>query len=268
MMLALVKYNVLARMKPRRWGVLFLFFTGLLILYCQDIRYIGPPPQRAINVWDVAPCVLFDSFLPSFILLLGLVMLAGDDLISGRADGTLRTTLLCSRSPLRFWLARVLAWGALTGVYMTVFLLATVVTSAVSSVPLELRSSAASAESYRMFTKWYLLAPGWPTPLYTIGLVYYTAAVLWVLFTGYMALTLFVYPSLFASYVGFFLLYGMSIWITGSDTLLSVSYFLSPAKHFQLGHRAMPLWHFGGILAGMLSAFVGVGYLRLRRLEP
>lgn len=266
-MLALVKYNVLARLKPRRWIALSLFFVAFLLVYIPDIRYLGKD-ARSINVWDVGPCVLFDPFLPSSVFLLGFFLLNGDDLTGGRADGTLRTTLLRARSPLRFWLAKVLAWGVLACCFMSAFLLATIVASALCSVPVELRSSTASAESYRMFSKWYVLAPGWPTMLYTIALVYSTAAVLWVLFTAYMALSLLVYPSLFRAYVGFFLLYGLSVWITGTGSLLSASFFLSPAKHFAgLGHKPVPPGQFAALLAAIVASAAAVGYLRIRRLQ-
>ena len=119
-----------------------------------------------------------------------------------------------------------------------------------------------------MFTKWYLVPPRWPTMLYAIVLVCYTAAVLWVLFTAYMCLSLFVYPSLFRAYVGFFLLYGMSLWITGKTTMLSVAFFMSPAKHFTgRGFNPVSLESFAALLSGMVVLSLTVGYLRLRRLQ-
>ena len=60
---------------------------ALLVIYTTDIRYEGTASGRAINVWDIAPCVLFDPFLPSWVLLLAFVLLTGDDLTAGRATG-------------------------------------------------------------------------------------------------------------------------------------------------------------------------------------
>jgi hypothetical protein len=90
---------------------------------------------------------------------------------------------------------------------------------------------------------------------------YYVAAVLWVLFLGYMCLSLFVFPNRFRAYVGFFLLFGMSIWITGKSSLLSVAFFLSPVKHFYGFHfHPVPLDAFAALLAGLLLALGTIGY--------
>jgi hypothetical protein len=268
-MMGLIKLNILARLKPQRWIAVFVLQVLMVAVHISDIRYEGSSESAPpMNVWDVLLCVFFDTWLPGIVFPLAFVLITGDDLISAHADGTLQSTWLRERSILRWWLAKIVAWGALAISYVALFMVATTFASLLRSVPVELGASMASAEGAESFSTWYLLPPDGSPMAYSLVVACYTAVVLWVLFAVYMALSLFAFPSLFISYACFFLAFSASTWLPGDDSMFAVGFFLSPAKHLDgLMHAPVSPQSFALTLAMLMTFAVVVGYVRLRRLE-
>lgn len=274
-LLALVKYHVVACISTVRWRfvppVYLLALMSFIADKRRDVWWNRMPLGGDANVWDVGLFFLDDVITEGLLILLGFMLLVGDDMVRGHNDGTLRSTLLRSRSTLRWWCAKVLSMGVLAVAYMgTVFVLI-LVASLVMGVPMGFHDSAASIRlaDIPIQHRWYSLPAGWSTMGYTAFTVFSLAFTIWIIAVVHQSLSLFVFPSRRIPFFVFFawLLAGFMIQ-PASGAWWDARWLLYPGKCFaEYGRGSTSIPVFFGAMTMALAGAAAVGYRRLRRMD-
>lgn len=274
-LLALVKFHVAACISTVRWRVVSPVYLIAFISFIVDKRREGwwnpMPLGDNANVWDVGIWFLDNVFNDGFLILLGFMLLAGDDLVRGDKDGTLRSTLLMSRSPFRWWCTKVASMAVLALAYMGMFCVSMMVASLVMGVPMGLHNSDASMHLAELPNqdRWYTMPPGWSTMGYFFFCVFSLAFTSWIIVVVHQALSLFIFPNRRIPFVIFF------VWLMLGYVIqpFTVSWWdarflLYPGKCFpDFGRGFVTIPGFFGMMTVVLLGAMAIGYHRLRRMD-
>jgi hypothetical protein len=222
------------------------------------------------NVWDVGLRFFNDVFHDVLIMLFGLILLVGDDLVRGHQTGTMRSTILLSRSLERWWRAKVLAMGVCTFVYMGIVWISTILASLVMGVRMELGNSAGAARDLREHpnTPWYQLPAGWSTMGYEIFSVFSMAYTMWMVVVLYQAASLFVFPN---RRIPLFVFFGWAMFgfvVQPSGQWWDLRFLLYPGKCFpEFGGGPTSIPVFFAFVTAILAGATALGYRRLQRMD-
>ncbi len=269
---ALVKYHVVAGISTVRWRFVPPVYVLMLISFIVDKRRIGwwneIPLGSEANVWDVGLSFLCDVFHDCFVVLLGFILLVGDDLARGHQEGTLRSTLLLSRSTQRWWISKVLAMGVLASAYMGIVFLSTILASLIMGIPMELGNSVASARMQGIKLPWYELPPGWSTMGYNVFVIVSLAFTTWVITVVHQTMALFVFPSNRIPFIVFFGWLILGFVVQSSGQWWDLRFLMYPGKVFaNFGRGATSIPVFFGVMTAVLLGATTVGYRRLQRMD-
>lgn len=274
-LLALIKYHVVACISTVRWRfvppVYLLALMSFIVDKRRNVWWNLMPLGDDANVWDVAQWFLNNVFYDGFLILLGFALLVEDDIVRGHKDGTLRSTLLLSRSTLRWWCAKILSMGVLALAYMSIVFVAILVASLVMGIPMGFHDSGASIRlaDIPIQHRWYTLPAGWSTVAYTAFAVVSLTFTMWVIAVVHQALSLFVFPSRRIPFFVFFawLLAGFMIQPAGG-AWWDVRWLLYPGKCFaEYGRGSISIPVFFGVMTTALVGAAAAGYRRLRRMD-
>lgn len=267
----LIKFHIVAAMGNGRWRFVPFVYLLTLLSFIADKRH-NPwermPLGSDANVVDVSLWFLSNVFRDGFLLLLGFMLLVGDDMARGYHDGTLRLSLLLGRSTKRWWISRVLALGVLAFAYMGIVQLATVVASLVMGVSMGLGNSGASVRIRDMTNPWYYQPAGWSTLGYNAFSVFSLAFTMWVVVVIHQVASLWVFPDRRIPFFVFFawLLLGFVVQTTGA--WWDLRFLLYPGKCFaEFGHGATSIPVFFGVLFAALVVATVLGYRKWQRVD-
>lgn len=268
---ALIKFHVMAGLGNGRWRFVPFVYLFTLISFISDKRH--SPWERIrlgddANVVDVSLSFMSDVFRDGFLLLLGFMLLVGDDQARSHHDGTLRLSLLLSRSTRRWWLSRVLALGLFAFAYMGMVQLATVVASLVMGVPMGLGNSGASVRIRDLAVPWYYQPAGWSTFGYNAFSVFSLAFTMWVVAVIHNVGSLYVFPDRRIPFAVFFgwLLVGYVVQTTGA--WWDLRFLLYPGKCFaEFGGEATSIPVFFGVMSAALVVASVLGYRKWQRMD-
>ncbi len=270
---ALVKYHVVAAMSTTRWRlvppVYFFLLLAFLVPEHHTARLFTAFTPDA-NVWHVGLRFLSSAFNEVLILLLGLILLVGDDLVRGFQNGTMRSTVLLSRSVERWWRAKVLAMGICTFVYMGIVFVSTILASLVMGVRMELGNSAGAARDLREHpnTPWYHLPAGWSTMGYEVFSVFSMAFTMWAIVVLYHAASLFVFPNRRIPLFVFFGWIVLGFVIQASGQWWDLRFLLYPGKCFaEFGRDSTSIPVFFAFVTALLVGATALGQRRLQRMD-
>lgn len=268
---ALVKYHLAAGLRVSRWRFVPPVFLFLVAHFINDkttspweTYLIGPDA----NVWDVGLWFLSNVFLLAFVLLFGFTLLVGDDVGRGYVDGTMRSSVFLSRSPLQWWRAKILALGVFAFAYMGMVFVATLLVSFVMGIPFELGNSVASTRIDKLQAHWYELPPGWSTMAYNVFFIFSLSFTTWVIAAVVQTISLFTLPN---RRIPFFIFFGwvfLGFVIQPDAAYWDVRFLLYPGKVFGrygLGRTSIPV--FFGLMTAVLFAATTVGARRLKRMD-
>jgi hypothetical protein len=270
-LLALIKYHIAAGLRMSRWRLVPPVFIAIVVQFIYENttspweRYLIGPDA---NVWDVGLSFLSNVFRLAFVLLFGFMLLIGDDVGRGYADGTMRSTLFLSRSPLLWWRAKVLAMGVFAFAYIGIVLLLTLLVSLVMGIPFELRNSVASTLIEQMQAHWYELPPGWSTMAYYLFANFSLAFTMWVIVTVHQTISLFALPNRRLSAFIFFGWVFFGFIVQPDAAYWDVRFLLYFGKVFGRyghGHTSIPV--FFGVMTAVLLAATALGHRRLQRMD-
>lgn len=270
---ALVKYHAIAALSMTRWRivpVVYLFvFAVLQVDEYYTARGMKPFPSDA-NVWDAGLRYTIDPFNYVFIMLLGLILLVGDDLVRGHQNGTTRSTLLLSRSLKHWWQAKVLAMGVCSFVYTGIVFVASILTPLLMGVRFELKSSAAALRiaAMREIHSWYYLPTGWSTPAYSLFSFASLAFTMWVVVVFYQAASLFIFPNRRIPLFAFFGWIMLGFVIQPDAQWWDLRFLLYPGKCFaEFGRGWVPAPLFFGVMTAALFGVTMMGQRRLQKMD-
>jgi len=273
-LLALVKFHVAACITTVRWRIVPPFYLIAFISFIVDNRrdqLFGEKLGDDANLWDVGLWFLNDVFNDGFLILLGFMLLVGDDIVRGDKDGTLRSTLLLSRSTLRWWGTKVGSMAVLALAYMSLVSISMMVASLVMGVPVGLQNSVASMRNAGLHIKhpWYILPAGWSTMGYYFFCIFSLAFTMWVIVVVQQALSLFVFPNRRIPFIVFFVWMMLGFVIQPFEASWWDSRFLLyPSKcftEFGRGFTSVPV--FFGMMTAVLLGAMAIGYRKLRRMD-
>jgi hypothetical protein len=271
--LALVKYHAIAALSMTRWRIVPIVYVFVLAVLQVDEYYtarnMDPFPPDA-NVWDVGLRYVNDVFNDVLIMLFGLILLVGDDLVRGHQNGTMRSTVLLSRSLNHWWRAKVLAMGVCSFVYTAIVFVASLLTSLAMGVRFELSTSAAAKRIAAMseIHSWYILPAGWSTPAYALFSFWSLAVTMWMVVVFYQAASLFIFPNRRIPLFVFFGWAMLGFVIQPSGQWWDLRFLLYPGKCFAEFGRSwvsMPVF-FGIVTTALLGATV-LGQRRLQQMD-
>jgi hypothetical protein len=237
--IALVKFHVAACLTTPRWLVVapvyVLAFISLIHHNRRDEATFNPVQMGSnANVWDVGLTFLNDIFNDCFLILLGFILLVGDDFVRDYNAGTLRSTLLLSRSPQRWWYTKVVSIGVRAIAYMSIIFVSMIIAALVMRIPLELGSSEASVAiaKLRQVGRWYDLPPTWSTSRYAMFSFFSLTFSIWIIAVVQQVTSLFVFPNRRIPFIVFFawLILGFSLNVDAS--FWDARFLLYPGKCF------------------------------------
>lgn len=271
--LALVKFHVAACITTVRWRFVLPVYIVVFISFIVDIRrerIWGHKLGGDANVWDVGLWFVEEAFNDGFFVLLGFMLLVGDDLVRGHKDGTLRSTLVYSRSTWGWWSAKIVSMGVLMMAYMSAIFVSMLVASLVMRVPMGLHDSAVSLQmpAWPRHERWYYLPAGWSTLGYFSFAMFSLAFTSWVIAVVHQVVSLFVFPNGRIPFVIFFGWLILGFVVQAHDALWDVRFWLYPGKCFEeFGRGFIPIPVFFGAMAMVLMCAAALGYNKLRRMD-
>ncbi len=270
---ALVKYHVVAAMSTTRWRLVppaYLFILIAFLVPEYHTARLSTEFNADANVWDVGLRFFSNVFHDVLIMLLGLILLVGDDLVRGFQNGTMRSTVLLSRSVERWWRAKVLAMGVCAFVYMGIVFVSTILASLVMGVRIELGSSGGAARIEREDpnTPWYHLPAGWSTLGYELFSVFSMAFTMWAIVVLYHAASLFVFPNRRIPLFVFFGWVVVGFVVQASGQWWDLRFLLYPGKCFsEFGRGATSIPVFFAFVTALLLGATVLGQRRLQRMD-
>jgi hypothetical protein len=270
---ALVKYHAIAALTMTRWRIVpFVYIFILAVLQVDEYytaRNMQPFPSDA-NVWDVGLRYTNDVFNDVLIMLFGLILLVGDDLVRGHQNGTTRSTLLLSRSLKHWWQAKVLAMGVCSFAYTAIVFVASILTPLVMGVRFELTSSLAAQRFAAKWVAggWYVLPAHWSTPAYSLFSFASLAFTMWVVVVFYQAASLFIFPNRRIPLFAFFGWAMLGFVIQPSGQWWDLRFLLYPGKCFaEFGRGWVPAPLFFGVMTAALLGATMMGQRRLQKMD-
>lgn len=269
---ALIKYHVVAGISTVRWRFVPPVYVLMLISFIVDNQRIGwwneIPIGSDANVWDVGLYFLCDVFHDCIVLLLGFMLLVGDDLARGHTEGTLRSTMLLSHSRLRWWSAKILAMGVLAFAYVGIVQASTMLASLIMGIPFSLHNSVASVRIQELQVPWYELPSNWSTMGYNLFALFSLAFTTWVVTVVHQTMALFVFPNNRIPFVVFFGWLILGFVVQASGQWWDLRFLMYPGKvfdNFGRGSTTIPV--FFGVMTFALLGAATVGYRRLQRMD-
>ncbi len=270
---ALVKYHVVAAMSTTRWRIVppayLLILIAFLVPEYHTARNFTAFNADA-NVWDVGLRFFSDVFHDVLIMLLGLILLVGDDLVRGFQNGTMRSTVLLSRSVESWWRAKVLAMGVCSFAYTGVVFVSTILASLVMGVRMELGSSGGAARIEREDPNvpWFHLPAGWSTLGYELFSVFSMAFTMWAVVVLYHAASLFVFPNRRIPLFVFFGWVVVGFVLQASGQWWDLRFLLYPGKCFpEFGRGSTSIPVFFAFITALLAGATSLGHRRLQRMD-
>lgn len=272
-LLALVKFHFVACITTVRWravpAVYLVAFISFIANEQRDDGFHEVLDDRA-NQWDVGLWFLNDVFNDGLLLLLGFMLLVGDDVARGDKDGTLRSTLYLSGSRFRWWCAKIAALGMLALAYMSIVSISMAVASVIMRVPMGLHTSEASMRLADVAAnrRWYALPAGWSTMGYFFFCVFSLAFTMWVIVAVHQALSLFVFPNRRIPFIAFFAWLVLGFVVQADAAFWDVRFLLYPGKVFsEFGRGNIPLPLFFGAMTALLLGATYLGHWRLSKMD-
>lgn len=270
---ALVKYHVVAAMSTLRWRLVFPAYLLMLIAFLVPEYHTArlfPAFTADSNVWDVGLRYLSDVFHDVLIMLFGLILLLGDDVVRGHQNGTMRSTLFLSRSTQHWWHAKVLAMGVCTFAYTSIVFIATVLASWLMGIRMELAGSGGEARLLREDPEhpWYRLPAGWSTPAYEFFSLFSLTYTMWAVVVFYQSASLFVFPNRRIPLFVFFGWAMLGFVLQDSGQWWDLRFLLYPGKCFpEFGRDATSIPVFFTFVAAVLIGATVLGQRRLQRMD-
>jgi hypothetical protein len=273
---ALVKFHVATCLTRRSWlfvaPVFFLAFLSFIVDKRHYDEWWNPVAMDASsNLWDVGLGFFENIYNDVFLVLIGFMLLVGDDFIRGHNDGTLRSTLLLSRSHAHWWYAKVVSFGIRALVYMSIIFLAMVAASAVMGIPIfGLHNSDASVRlaELRNVDRWYRMPKGWSTMGYTAFSFLSTAFAIWIIAVVQQVISLFVFPNRKLPFVFFFGWLILGFVVQADAAFWDVRFLLYPGRCFpEIAPAFVSMPVFFGVMTLVLVAATRFGAFKLRKMD-
>lgn len=272
---ALVKFHVAASLTGRGWlliaPVFFLAFVSSIVEKRHYHKWWNPVEMDASsNLWDVGLGFFENIYNDVFLILIGFMLLVGDDFIRGHHDGTLRSTLLLSRSHTFWWYAKVVSFGIRALVYMSLIFLAMMAASLVMGVPFGLDNSDASIRMAGLSAveRWYRMPKGWSTMGYTAFSFLSMAFAIWIIAVVQQVVSFFVFPNRKLPFVFFFGWLILGFAVQADAAFWDVRFLLYPGRCFpEIAPAFVSMPVFFGVMTLVLIGATRIGEMKLRRMD-